>query len=83
MPELDGFELLRRVRTLEGQDARVMPAIAMTSSPRIEDARRALTEGFLLHVKKPLDRATHIGSHEHACRNDAGPDLRQDLSTLT
>ena len=54
MPEVDGFELIRRVR--ERDDARAhVPAIALTAYARVEDRVRSLTAGFQMHVTKPVD----------------------------
>ena len=55
MPSVDGFELLRRVRSLgEARGGRV-PAIALTAFARSEDRTRALRAGFLVHVSKPVE----------------------------
>jgi CheY-like chemotaxis protein len=51
MPDIDGYELMRRVRAL---GARV-PAIALTAFARSEDRTRALRAGFLQHVSKPVE----------------------------
>jgi CheY-like chemotaxis protein len=53
MPEMDGYELLRQVRLIEG-DVRI-PAIALTAFARSEDRTRALRAGFLVHVAKPVE----------------------------
>jgi len=53
MPEMDGFELLRRLRKIPlQQDA---PVVALTGFGRPEDTRRVAAEGFFSHVTKPLD----------------------------
>jgi PAS domain S-box-containing protein len=55
MPEVDGYELLRRVRLLERERGGRIPAIALTAFARSEDRTRALRAGFLLHIAKPVD----------------------------
>jgi signal transduction histidine kinase/CheY-like chemotaxis protein len=55
MPEVDGYELLRRVRALERESGGRMPAVALTAFARSEDRTRALRAGFLVHVAKPVD----------------------------
>jgi signal transduction histidine kinase/ActR/RegA family two-component response regulator len=55
MPESDGFELLRRVRTLPANRGGRIPAIALTAFARSEDRTRALRAGFVVHVSKPVD----------------------------
>jgi CheY-like chemotaxis protein/anti-sigma regulatory factor (Ser/Thr protein kinase) len=55
MPEVDGYELLRRVRALGAEKGGRVPAIALTAFARSEDRTRALRAGFLVHVAKPVD----------------------------
>jgi PAS domain S-box-containing protein len=54
MPDIDGYELIRRVRA-SGRDARSLPAVALTAFARNQDRRRALLAGFQLHVAKPVE----------------------------
>jgi two-component system CheB/CheR fusion protein len=53
MPEMDGFEFLRRLRELP--EKRDTPVLALTGFGRAEDIERAVAEGFFSHVTKPLD----------------------------
>ena len=55
MPDVDGFELLRRVRALGPARGGKLPAIALTAFARSEDRTRALRAGFLVHVAKPVE----------------------------
>jgi PAS domain S-box-containing protein len=55
MPDVDGYELLKRVRTLEQSRGERIPAIALTAFARSEDRTRALRAGFLVHVSKPVE----------------------------
>ena len=55
MPDVDGFELLRRVRALGPDRGGRVPAIALTAFARSEDRTRALRAGFVVHVSKPVD----------------------------
>ena len=55
MPDVDGYELLRRVRALGPESGGRLPAIALTAFARAEDRMRALRAGFLLHVSKPVE----------------------------
>ncbi len=52
MPGLDGYEFMRRVRSLRHASNRV-PAIALTAYARAEDRERSLAAGFQRHVSKP------------------------------
>jgi len=53
MPEMDGYELLRRLRTLRSMAH--VPALALTGHGRLSDVDRARKEGFAEHFTKPLD----------------------------
>ena len=53
MPEMDGFEFLRRLREMPVK--RDVPVLALTGFGRAEDVERAIAEGFFSHVTKPID----------------------------
>ena len=55
MPDVDGYELLRRVRALGPASGGGVPAIALTAFSRSDDRTRALRAGFLVHVSKPVE----------------------------
>jgi len=55
MPDIDGYELLRRVYAATPGDAKRIPAIALTAFARSEDRVRALRAGFAVHVSKPVE----------------------------
>ena len=53
MPGMDGFEFVRRLRSLPNkQNVRV---VALTGFGRHEDIEQARSEGFVAHLTKPLD----------------------------
>jgi PAS domain S-box-containing protein len=56
MPTDDGYVLLRRVRTLSNENARI-PAIALTAYATTDDRVRIFSAGFLAHLVKPVDPA--------------------------
>jgi signal transduction histidine kinase/CheY-like chemotaxis protein len=53
MPEVDGYELIRRVRAL-GPGIRDLPAAAVTAYARPDDRDRALAAGYQAHLAKPV-----------------------------
>ena len=55
MPDVDGYELLKRVRALGIARGGRLPAIALTAFARSEDRTKALRAGFMVHVAKPVD----------------------------
>jgi PAS domain S-box-containing protein len=62
MPDVDGYELLRRVRALgEARGGRI-PAVALTAFARSEDRTRALRSGFQVHVAKPVEPAELVAT---------------------
>ncbi len=61
MPEVDGYELLRRVRALGAEEGGEVPAIALTAYAREEDRARALDAGFQEHVPKPIEPSVLAG----------------------
>ena len=54
MPDVDGYEFLRRLRRTRTPWANV-PAIALTAFARSEDRTRALRAGYISHVAKPIE----------------------------
>ena len=54
MPGIDGYELIRRVRTAPAP-IRSTPAVAVTAYADPEDRIRALAAGYQLHLSKPAD----------------------------
>jgi signal transduction histidine kinase len=59
MPDEDGYELIRKVRSL-GREKGAVPAIALTAFAQAQDRVRALTAGFNMHIPKPVDPAELI-----------------------
>ena len=57
MPGTDGYDLLRRLRSLGPERGGDTPAAALTAHDRPEDRQRALEIGFQLHVAKPVNPA--------------------------
>jgi PAS domain S-box-containing protein len=55
MPDMDGYELMRRVRLLDGTRANPVPAIAVTAYARPEDRQRSLLAGYHMHLSKPIE----------------------------
>ena len=62
MPDMDGFELIGRVRALDDPKLRDIPAAALTAFARSEDRTRALQTGFEMHLAKPVDPGELVAS---------------------
>jgi signal transduction histidine kinase/ActR/RegA family two-component response regulator len=55
MPNVDGYDLIRQVRTLQTEEGRRVAAIALTAYTRVEDRLHALRAGYDMHVPKPVE----------------------------
>jgi PAS domain S-box-containing protein len=55
MPEVDGYQLLRKMRECGGPASAGIPAVALTAYARREDRTHALAAGYNAHVAKPVD----------------------------
>jgi len=55
MPLMDGFELIRRVRSADDRGVRDTPAAALTAYARSEDRAKTLQSVFEMHLAKPID----------------------------
>jgi CheY-like chemotaxis protein len=53
MPEMNGYELARALRSLPGYEA--IPMVAVTGYSMFDDRNRSLNAGFNEHVTKPID----------------------------
>ncbi|UKP00485.1 hybrid sensor histidine kinase/response regulator [Nostoc sp. UHCC 0870] len=54
MPDMDGYMLIRQVRTSTEQNGQI-PAIALTAFARQYDQDQALAAGYQIHLAKPLN----------------------------
>jgi len=55
MPDVDGYMLIRQVRTLPAEQGGQIPAIALTAYAGEINYQRALAAGFQRHVAKPVE----------------------------
>jgi CheY-like chemotaxis protein len=55
LPDGDGYELIRRVRSRPVDRGGAVAAIALTAYAGTEDVRRAIRCGYQVHVAKPFD----------------------------
>jgi PAS domain S-box-containing protein len=62
MPEIDGFEVIRRLRASADAAIRNLPAAALSAFARSEDRTKALQSGFEMHLAKPVDPAELVAS---------------------
>ena len=55
MPIMDGYEAAKMIRSLDREDAKEIPIIAMTANAFTEDRIKAKEAGMDEHVAKPVD----------------------------
>jgi signal transduction histidine kinase/ActR/RegA family two-component response regulator len=79
MPGVDGYELIRRVRSLKHRNATI-PAIALTAYARIEDRVKSIQSGYQLHLSKPIEptelvaMVKSLASRSPLARSSVAPD---------
>lgn len=56
MPDVDGYELIRQIRTIRKD----LPAIAVSAFAHPEDRARAIAAGYSAYCAKPLDTAAFL-----------------------
>jgi PAS domain S-box-containing protein len=54
MPEKDGFQLIREVRSFPATQGGKTPAIALTAFAHSEDRTKAMLAGYQMHLSKPV-----------------------------
>ncbi len=57
MPGKDGYDLIRRVRTLAPEQGGRVPAAALTAFAQSDHRQQALTAGYQLYLPKPIEPA--------------------------
>ena len=55
MPAMNGYEAAKMIRSMDREDAKVIPIIAMTANAFTEDKLRAKEAGMNEHIAKPAD----------------------------
>ena len=55
MPEMDGLEATKAIRSLDREDAKTIPIIALTANAFDEDVQRSLQAGMNAHLSKPVE----------------------------
>jgi CheY-like chemotaxis protein len=55
MPEMDGFEATRRIRSLPGRQGTDVPIVAMSANVYSDDIKKCLDAGMNSHIGKPLN----------------------------
>jgi len=62
LPEMDGYQLIERIRRKSVAEGGTIPAVALTAFARSEDRTRALRAGYQAHVAKPVESAELVAT---------------------
>jgi CheY-like chemotaxis protein len=62
LPDIDGYDLMQRVRRLEAKNCGAIPAVALTAYARTEDRMRAFRAGYQAHLAKPVEPAELVAT---------------------
>lgn len=62
MPDQDGYEFIRKLRSAPPDKGGLTPAIALTGYASRKDRERALTAGYQQHIAKPIEQADMIAA---------------------
>ena len=62
LPDIDGYDLMQRLRQLPANDGGAIPAIALTAYARTEDRTRAFRAGYQAHLTKPIEPAELVAT---------------------
>jgi NO-binding membrane sensor protein with MHYT domain/CheY-like chemotaxis protein len=60
MPDIDGFELMRRIRRRSAGAGGAIPAIALTAFTRQDDRNKAMQAGFNDYLAKPVEAGSLV-----------------------
>jgi len=55
MPEMDGYEATRRIRSFNNPKAKNIPIVAMTANVFRDDIEKCLDAGMNSHIGKPVN----------------------------
>ncbi len=72
MPEMDGLEATRVIRSTDREDAKTIPIIALTANAFDEDVQRSLQAGLNAHLNKPIQPDVLFETLENLIRNEKG-----------
>ena len=75
MPVMNGYEATKMIRSLDREDAKKIPIIAMTANAFTEDRIRAKETGMDEHVAKPVDVGLLIKVIHSLVKNSRKEDL--------
>ena len=79
MPNMDGLEAARSIRSMKRRDAGVIPIIAMSANSFSDDIVESRLAGMNYHLSKPMDSTKMINALKQCMALDYKMRLREDL----
>ncbi|WP_051972041.1 MHYT domain-containing protein [Massilia sp. 9096] len=73
MPDVDGMEMVRRIRRRAAADGGATPVNALTALTRQDDRDKAFQAGFTDYLAKPVDPDALVASIARAARRSVAP----------
>lgn len=55
MPNVNGYDAARQIRSMSRKDAKIVPIIALTAEAFAENVEMAIQAGINSHLSKPFD----------------------------
>jgi CheY-like chemotaxis protein len=62
MPDVDGYEFVRALRSRPAEQGGRIPALALSAFARGEDRKLALASGYQAHIAKPVEPADLVAA---------------------
>lgn len=69
MPEMDGYTAAKVIRSLDREDAKNIPIVAMTANAFTEDRMKAFEAGMNEHISKPISEDKVLSVLSVFCNN--------------
>jgi PAS domain S-box-containing protein len=82
MPDMDGFETTKAIRSQERMSQKHLPIVAMTAHAMIGDRERCLAAGMDSYVTKPVDAGKLFAAIADALHKDSTSNAPQSEGTL-
>jgi CheY-like chemotaxis protein len=79
MPEMDGWELIRRIRGLDAATGGQIPAAALTAYNSSRDREMSRAAGFQAHIAKPIEPeqlVTNVANLVRTPKQSSASDLK-------
>ncbi|WP_404790102.1 ATP-binding protein [Altericista sp. CCNU0014] len=72
LPEINGYELIRQIRSRSVEEGGTVLAIALTSYAGDYDRKQAISAGFQQHLSKPIQPEQLVNTIFELCRGRSG-----------